>query len=266
LAKLIYIGGYGRSGSTLLEYLLTAHGEVVACGEIERHLRSFGKKKICTCGRRMRDCPVWSDFRHKTGRVKGLDHAQLTLALLEHVSPHYQAMVDSSKTAGGAAFDPMPLWRALGDDFLLVQIVRDARGVSWSAIRTPWRPKKKRNDSAPVAALRTAFGWIAANLACEAFRWRHPKNAMRVRYEDLVKAPEQVVVAILARAGLPPLQNLDGIAGNDNRHQLHGNAMRFKPLSPAELKEDVAWKTAMPSAYRRLVSVLCWPLLRRYGY
>ena len=29
--------------------------------------------------------------------------------------------------------------------------------------------------------------------------------------------------------------------------------MRFKTLSPADLKEDVAWKTAMPRAYRVLV-------------
>jgi hypothetical protein len=89
---------------------------------------------------------------------------------------------------------------------------------------------------------------------------------MRVCYEDLVRAPEKVVGEILERVALASPVSLDNIAGNDNRHQLHGNAMRFKPLLPSELKEDVAWKTAMPKVYRRLVSVLCWPLLRRYRY
>jgi hypothetical protein len=42
--------------------------------------------------------------------------------------------------------------------------------------------------------------------------------------------------------------------------------MRFKPLALADLKEDVAWKTAMPKPYRRLVASLCWPLLLRYAY
>lgn len=266
MAKVIYIGGYGRSGSTLLEYLLTAHPGVVACGEIERHLRSFGKKKICTCGRPMQDCPVWADFRHKTGRVKDLDHVQLTLALLDHVSSDYEVMVDSSKTAWGSAFDPFRLWRQLGQDFLLVHIVRDARGVSWSAMRTPWRPKKGRRDSALTGALRAAFGWMAANLACELFRWRHPDRYMCVRYEELSHSPEKIIGAILQRVSLASLPSLEGIEANDNRHQLHGNAMRFKPLSPSELKEDIAWKTAMPSFYRRLVSVLCWPLLNRYNY
>jgi hypothetical protein len=98
LAKLIYIGGYGRSGSTLLEYLLAAHPAVVACGEVERHLRSFGRKKVCTCGRRAKYCPVWGAFQHKKGRLKGFDHEQLVFALLEHVSGDYAAMVDSSKS------------------------------------------------------------------------------------------------------------------------------------------------------------------------
>jgi hypothetical protein len=103
LAKLVYIGGYGRSGSTLLEYLLTTHPAVVACGEVERHLRSFGKKKVCTCGRRAKRCPVWGAFQHKKGRLEGWDHEQLVLALLEHVSGDYAAMVDSSKTAWALA-------------------------------------------------------------------------------------------------------------------------------------------------------------------
>ncbi len=57
MTKLVYIGGYGRSGSTLLEYLLTQQPTVVACGEVERHLRRFGKRKICTCGRRLKTVP-----------------------------------------------------------------------------------------------------------------------------------------------------------------------------------------------------------------
>jgi len=78
-AKLVYIGGYGRSGSTLLEYLLAAHPEVVACGEIERHLRVFARRRTCTCGEPARHCQVWGEFQHKSGRLEGLDHpTQLT--------------------------------------------------------------------------------------------------------------------------------------------------------------------------------------------
>jgi hypothetical protein len=34
MTKLVYIGGFGRSGSTLLEVLMAANPEVVACGQV----------------------------------------------------------------------------------------------------------------------------------------------------------------------------------------------------------------------------------------
>jgi hypothetical protein len=173
--------------------------------------------------------------------------------------------VDSSKTAWASAAVPFRLSRKLGQDFLLVHVVRDPRGVSWSVMRTPWRPKKGPRDSAIKAALRTAFGWIAANLACELFGWLYPESYIRVRYEDLSNAPVKSIANILQRVSLVPPSSLR-VEARKNRHQLYGNAMRYKLLSPADVKEDSAWKTMMPKAYRRLVACLCWPLLMLYGY
>jgi hypothetical protein len=44
VTKLVYIGGYGHSGSTLLEYLLAASPKVVACGEVASVLRERRRK------------------------------------------------------------------------------------------------------------------------------------------------------------------------------------------------------------------------------
>jgi hypothetical protein len=279
LAKLVYIGGYGRSGSTLLEYLLTVNPEVVGCGEVARHLRSFGRRKICTCGRPMQTCPIWRDFQHTSERLEGLDHEQLTLALLEHVSGAHAVMVDSSKTAWDSTLMPFRLARRLGEDFLLVHLVRDPRAVCWSTMRAPWRIKRtrkrgrvklrqksRRGSSGAVRSLRTIIGWTIANLACEMFGWRHPDRYLRVRYEDLAQAPLKMVGQVLSRVSLEAPSTLERSDPADNRHQLYGNAMRFGSVSPTEIKEDVAWKTAMPKGYRWLVAGLCWPLCLRYGY
>ena len=267
MVKLVYIGGYGRSGSTLLEYLLTTHPAVVACGEVERHLRRFGRRKVCTCGRRLTKCPIWGTFQHRSGRLRGWDHEHLDLALLEHVQGEYAVMVDSSKTAWGSTLTPLWLSQKLGQDFLLVHLVRDPRGVCWSAMRTPWRPKRARRPSAPpVRALRASIGWTVANVVCEMFGWRHRESYLRVRYEDLIQAPAKVIEEILHRVSITSAVTLEANHAGENRHQLYGNAMRFKPLSLSELKEDVAWKTAMPKGYRLLITCLCWPLDRRYGY
>ena len=45
MTKLVYIGGYGHSGSTLLEYLLAASPETVACGEVASVLRDRDRKR-----------------------------------------------------------------------------------------------------------------------------------------------------------------------------------------------------------------------------
>jgi hypothetical protein len=267
VTKLIYIGGYGRSGSTLLEYLLTASPAVVACGEVGRHFERFGRIKSCTCGRAMQDCPLWGAFQHGSGVPAGWDHEKLTLAMLAHLSNDYAVMVDSSKTAWGSLFMPFRLRKRLGEDFLLVHLVRDPRAVCWSMIRTSQRHKDARLTSAPVArCLRTAAGWTIANVACEAFGWRHRKQYKRLHYEDLARSPQKVLQEILEKVSVQPPANLEQRGSFDNRHQLYGNSMRFKPLSLKDVREDAAWKTEMPKGVRRLATSLCWHLGAKYGY
>ena len=266
MAKLIYIGGYGRSGSTLLEYLLSSHPALVACGEVQRSFRRFEVKKerLCTCGQRLPKCHVWAPFHERWGNLKGRPVDELTLALLETVSSDYQVMVDSSKTAWGSLSIPWRLSRKIGQNFLLVHLVRDPRGVCWSSIRTSSRPRKNVRTWPPaISAMRAALGWTVANLACEIFRWRFPKRYLRVRYDDMVRAPNEVVSEVLSHTKLSAPAALLAI-GQTNRHQLHGNGMRYKLLSLSDIKADMAWETEMPQRYQLLVAGLCWPLRLRY--
>jgi hypothetical protein len=265
LAKLIYIGGYGRSGSTLLEYLLTASAAIVACGEVARHFERFGRIKTCTCGRPMEDCPLWGTFQHSSGKLAGWNHEKLTLALRAHLSDDYAAMVDSSKTAWGSFLTPFRLRKQLGEDFLLIHLVRDPRAVCWSAIRTPQRHKDTRLTSAPtVRCLRTAFGWTIANIACEIFGWLHPHYYTRVRYEALARSPQTVLWGLLEKVSVHAPLTIE--PSLDNRHQLYGNSMRFRPLLLSDVREDLAWKSEMPKGMRWLATGLCWPLGVPYGY
>jgi hypothetical protein len=117
-----------------------------------------------------------------------------------------------------------------------------------------------------IRSIRTVIGWTISNLACEMFGWRHPDRYLRIRYEDLVQSPLEAITQVLAKVSLDPPSTLERNDLADNRHQLYGNAMRFKPLGVSDLKEDVAWKTDMPAGYRRLVGGLAWPLCLRYGY
>ena len=261
-AKLIYIGGLGRSGSTLLERLLTADAEVVACGEVARHLQRRKDTKTCSCRQPLALCRVWNPFRHKRDALKHWDHRRLTVAMLDHISHEFSVMVDSSKTAWGSAPMPFRLRQDLGDDFLLVHLVRDPRGVCWSTIRTLRRRKAGGRELG--RCVQTVFGWLYANLACEAYALIYRKQYLRLRYEDIVEAPRQVLAPLFGRVALA--SNLENLEKYDNRHQLHGNRMRRKLITLKDLRQDVAWKTKMPWSFRWLIALMSWPLAARYGY
>jgi hypothetical protein len=264
MTKLIYIGGYGHSGSTLLEYLLTGCTELVACGEVASVVRDRLKKKHCTCGRRSEACPIWSQVLSSGAPLTEKTHEALTLALLAHAGKRFDLMVDSTKTALGHALAPFRLRRALGKNFLLVHLVRDPRAVAWSAIKKTERRKLIVNR--PLYCARVALAWSAANLACEIFGLFHPKQYLRLRYEDFVAAPRQTLDRIFQRV-LPGAKWYPETLGvTDNRHQLYGNRMRGKPLALEDVKEDRAWQTDMPASYRRVVSPLSAILRARYFY
>jgi hypothetical protein len=262
---LVYIGGYGHSGSTLLEYLLAASPEVVACGEVTSVLRERGRKAKCTCGRTLQDCPVWGPLQGSPSVLDGWTHARLTLALLERAKEAQAAiMVDSSKTPWRSVAMPFRLGRALGPDFRLLHVVRDPRAVCWSAVR-----KATRRGARPLMALRSAaasIGWSIGNLACALFGRLHPEQYLLIRYEDLARSPDQVMQDLFAKLAPGAKWSGEGIGASHNRHQLYGNRMRSQNLSLAEIKEDTAWSRDMPGAYRALVALLTFPLRRRYGY
>lgn len=264
MTRLVYIGGYGHSGSTLLEYLLTASPEVVACGEVKRALRKRGRKGICTCGQRSRQCPVWGPAFAASASFDSMTHEGLTQILMSQDDGAHAILVDSSKTAWRELATPFRLGRRLGCDVQLLHLVRDPRAVSWSLVR-----KAGRRGEQPLAPLRCAYaalGWSVANLVCEAFGRRYPERYLRLRYEDLARSPQEVLGGLLAKLVPGSTWRPEQLGAQDNRHQLYGNRIRSESLSVAEVKEDVAWKREMPIMLCRLVAALTAPLRRRYGY
>jgi hypothetical protein len=266
-AKLIYLGGHGRSGSTLLEYLLTGFPLLAACGEVAASLRRQTKKKKCTCGREVARCPIWG-FLVRTPRIRkeGWDHSRLILTLLENASSSYRVVVDSSKTTWGSTTTPFRLSKRLRDRFQLVHIVRNPSAVCWSVIKKDTRQGRTSQNSC-LRYISVTIGWWVANLSCEIFRYFYPERYLRIRYEDLVACPEshvrRILHTMLPREAAAPLVPL---GSTDNRHQLQGNRMRKYDLSISDVQEDSIWRTEMPEGYQRLVRCLSWPLCRRYGY
>lgn len=62
---LVYIAGYGHSGSTLLDMMLGSHTHIESMGEIKHFIQNpsivAGNSK-CACGQYARDCRYWNEL------------------------------------------------------------------------------------------------------------------------------------------------------------------------------------------------------------
>jgi hypothetical protein len=182
--------------------------------------------------------------------------------------PH---IVDSSKepTRG------MLLLR-FSPDAKVIYLVRDPRRLVASYY---WRFKKRggqfhflRHDYyAPAMLLpfmlTAAVSWTVGNLICEIARRFAPERTLRVRYEDLCKAPS-VEFGRIAKAF--DLELDDVIAKVEHLeplvigHNVGGNQIRTERevvFSPDKGKEH-----AMPRWLDYLTVLCCWPLMLFYGY
>lgn len=277
MAGVIYIAGYGRSGSTLLDRLLGTHPDVVSGGELFRAPAIFADPEAkCTCGAGFRDCAVWADHRalvqemiqqhgdvdtlrrHLRG-IEGRGALKPTspdwvrmfqsaeTALLQR-KPGARWIVDSSKTARAAATRPMRL-----ADRREVRIILLTRSVQ-DVVKSAWRGTNRSIEAeapkgGPKAALSALGGWIAAEAANETLRRRFPTATIfPLRMETLLAEPEQVLDRLAGFLDLDPDPLRASLAAPlPTGHLIGGNRARFstaplqrRPAAPADRASRIA--------------------------
>jgi len=301
--SVVFVGGYARTGSTLLDRLLGQIDGFASFGEL-RHVweRNFRGNQLCGCGEPFRECPFWNEVVVVAfGGWDGVDPAAVgrdkrrvdsvwniprnlsggwtagyRAALgryLEAVGALYRAMASVS----GARFlvdstkDPQHLYvlRLAGMDVRVAHLVRDSRAVAFSWRRVRRRPEItwREQDMPRFPVVRSAMAWDVANLAAEASRLAGIPYAF-VRYEDLIGDAREELgrLARELRLGEVDLSFLgDGRATLGRAHTVAGNPMRFAE-GTIELRADTEWATAMPGGDRAVVTGLTAPLLAHYGY
>lgn len=287
----LFIGGYGRSGSTLLDRLLGAYGPgVVSAGEV-RHVWREGllEDRRCGCGTAFSRCPFWQAVLSEAFGPSGPPPAEELVALQSAVDRSWRipqlatrrpgrfaddlaaytdvlarllravasvadagVVVDSSK-------DPSHGWilrAAPGVDLRVLQLTRDPRAVAWSWQRRRHHPGSGQ-DMDRFNPARTAVGWLAVNGLVAGLR-RTGLPSTSVRYEDLVARPADVVGDILRLVGEDPATAAPlrgGRAHLPEDHTVAGNPIRFHH-GEVVLRRDDEWRHAMPAASRLAVAGL----------
>ncbi len=283
----VFVAGWGRSGSTVLNRILARDG-VLGIGEV-RWLwrRGIGERQDCSCRKPWDECEVWShvvatvvdatgmsadacatEFHRATftagrfasvpGAFRFSNRSQRYVAALREVyaaaaeAAGASVLVDSSKEPTQAL-----LARRTGLPVSVVHLVRDPRAVVWSHRRRKAPPAGVAARTTPTRpAAYVAARWLARNAFIDA----RVRPDLRLRYEDLITDPDDAVRRIIASVGRSVPDGPDG-----SEHVIAGNPSRFE-RGPLVLRADDEWTRFQPAVQRHLTSAITAPLLGRYGY
>jgi hypothetical protein len=260
--KILYIAGYGRSGSTVLDIVLGSHRDIVGVGEVGNLLEDWADARArCSCTRAYADCPFWQGLfdgapdpklfrtirrvetlaslpRLLLGLIPGQDR-EMYRRYHDHLFKHVASragktiVLDSSKSARATVGRFLALSRLAGQDVYVLHLVRDGLATMESVVATGSnRAIEGRAMPQRTSVVRATLGWASANL----WAWLLGRSLgrgryMRLHYETLVSDPAETIRQLATFLGVDPRELLERIAAGDSfevGHLVAGNRLRWQ--------------------------------------
>lgn len=302
----LYIGGYSRSGSTILMRLLGKVDGLFPIGELwDVWARSFTQNQLCGCGKPFRECEFWTAVvqdafggfnKVDVERMQSLRHDvqgnQVLLPLMvsalrgntyREQLQEYSAIlnqfylsiqkvsgcrmiVDSSKVPPYAF-----LLKELPTVALqILHLVRDSRATAYSWQRKKQRPEIhwKTEYMEQYSPVRSALEWNVMN---GLFQFLQGTGApyKRIRYEAMVSHPADTLNEICHWLGVDGT-TLDFGTDGQTVQVATDHTVSGNPnrfqQGAVKIRPDYEWQEKMPSAQKTLVTALTFPQLWWYGY
>jgi hypothetical protein len=303
--KILYIGGYGRSGSTILELILGQIDGFFPMGEV-RYIweRSFMDNQLCGCGKKFKECEFWSKVENKffaDGNQINIDailklkyavdrkrnipltilnclkskaynrsyqqYSEILLELFRAVqkTSGCEVIIDSSKNPSHGYL----LNSLQGIDLYILHLVRDSRATAHSWLRKKMRPEISwKKELMPIMSPgRSSIEWAVLNGFVGLMKYANA-NYLFVKYEDFVADPKTSITNILefTKTRNRSLDFLDSDKFNmEVAHTVSGNPVRFNKKQVI-IRPDNEWHDALPRRTKFLVTMLTWPMLMKYRY
>lgn len=269
---LVYIAGFGFSGSTLLDMLLGSDPQVVGLGEAMYLPDYIINGKRCTCGQLLRACALWSRalpapdapearffapryhhdifYRQVAARRYRIDAEERAWAgyqfeMLRAVgaATGRTVFVDSSKNLARLRLYEM----ACPPDFQLrvLHLVRDPLGVMESG-KKHMRP------------IRAAAGWLHTNYIVASYLRTGAVPSVALTYRALALRTLGTLNRAHAFCGIPTISALP-VPTVQDKHNIEGSPSRFRFT---RIYYDDDWKRVLGP----LEKIAGWTLGPAYGY
>jgi len=301
--SILFIGGSGRSGSTMLDILLNQHPAVSAVGEVHRLANYYLQGEECTCGEKVSECPYWTQV---IGGLVGANedaHADAPVSrdqfMLSDAGYGFRARLaerlalilqtpERFRTRAARDFsrnvDEIDRSLALYDSVSLVDktsvvidATKDARRMKYLYMYLGERFKliylvrdgrgvaasAMRRESIPMR--KAAARWALVHTKYRlALRNVPPAQILVVRYEDLCTDTEGTLARIGGFLGIEHRPGLTEIR-KDVSHTIGGNPMRFRSAETS-IVLDEKWKEGMSKLDLWTFNLIAGLHNRRFGY
>lgn len=300
--RVVFIAGWGRSGSTLLTALLGQLPGAFGAGEV-RSLWARGALagRLCGCGRPVPDCPIWGPVLARLvdapmaadevatvqrSRLRSRHYPRAVLAALagrppgeqidRYVATYRRAYAAIAEATGASVIVdsskyPLDLYylARAGVPVRVIQLVRHPRAVahSWSRPKPlfdgPDQADLKQFSPGTSSTIWTLWNETMSLLVDPVVG---SENSTVLRFEDFVADPGTELRSLARFAGLDPgaVQVCDGAVNLIANHLVAGNGNRFTQGAVSIDERDHS--SALSVSGSLLATVPALPLLHRFGY
>lgn len=279
--KLIAILGTDRSGSTLLDKIISSNPGIFSVGEIHRFINYYQNNYSCTCGKQFYECEFWKAVLMRLDKKKFNPHLIAILGwrkrvrilfmnlfrgekglLRKHLSysESYAHLLGAVKEVSGAEYlvdsckDMVRITLLHLSGFFNIFPVYITRPLQ-DYIVSVRKPQMKLNHNRKSGPVKASLRWTFRNIETTWLIRSYYPNHVQVSYRSLVECPERVIDAIAKKTGIFLQYDPVRIRERDY-HFLGGNFMKFKEFLGVEPDEKDTSDIMDSIGYRTIASIL----------
>jgi hypothetical protein len=304
--RILYICGWGRSGTTIVDRVLGEAPGFVSVGELRSLWDANPAVQQCGCGRSVAECPLWGpvlramsaasgytvgsvrQLRDETSRSRHLvrlwssarhptrESLPAAASYGDVLTGIYAALragtgaaivVDSSKHPAEA----MILAARPDIDLTVLHLVRDPRGsaYSWSRRSRETAGDGWREGLAPRGLASSSAWWTVWNMVAESMlKPLLGSRYLSLRYEDVMTSPREQLGAVVQRLGVSA-GDLPFVSANEvvlGPSHTVAGNPNRMASGTVRLELDSEWRQALRGFQRVKATVPALPMLRHFGY